>query len=626
MSPWSPSRRTDRAASSVPPMRPPMALGLQPGMTRRPCTGAGAEAPRRRGQLRRRTRRASCGLPAGASAIRPSSPPIRRTGSVIDIAGAAHLFGGEDRLDRRPRSPACSAKGIAARAAVADRAGRRLGGGALRQRPGRRAGPDGRGGGEPAGRRLCASPPTSSTPCTASGSSASGNSRPCRARRWRAVSARMSPCGSIRPSAMPSSRSSPLVPQETPSRRLAFRRADRPARRPQAGRRFVSPNDLCRRSRRRGLGVRRLDLIFRRVDRSSAGPAGRHRPRRRGMPRILQGSSTSMLGTIDPGFGIEETPPVASQVEPLSERTGRGGRDRARRRCTRTSSRLVDRLGARLGPQTDLPPRAGREPRARALGAARPRACAAPAGCLARHSAAPGAPPRPARAGRRRRRCCPTIRRRFFVWRRVRHRVVKADGPERITGEWWRSEREVSACRATITASRPTRVRALLALPRRAGRRGRALVAARAFRMSEAIACLCGAPGHDAFLVPARRLEPARAVRAGEAPRHCPRSASPTATRSPASCAPMRPRRRPACASSSAAASIWPTAPRSSSTRPTAPPIRACAACSASARAGPGKGQMRASAGRTSRPGTRASSPCCSATRRTRRSRPICSG
>jgi protein ImuB len=35
----------------------------------------------------------------------------------------------------------------------------------------------------------------------------------------------------------------------------------------------------------------------------------------------------------------------------------------------------------------------------------------------------------------------------FFVWRRVRHRVLKADGPERITGEWWKSENEVSSFR-----------------------------------------------------------------------------------------------------------------------------------------------------------------------------------
>ncbi len=34
-----------------------------------------------------------------------------------------------------------------------------------------------------------------------------------------------------------------------------------------------------------------------------------------------------------------------------------------------------------------------------------------------------------------------------FTWRRVRHRVRRADGPERITGEWWRRDREVAAVR-----------------------------------------------------------------------------------------------------------------------------------------------------------------------------------
>lgn len=31
----------------------------------------------------------------------------------------------------------------------------------------------------------------------------------------------------------------------------------------------------------------------------------------------------------------------------------------------------------------------------------------------------------------------------FFVWRKIRHRVAKADGPERILGEWWRSDQEI---------------------------------------------------------------------------------------------------------------------------------------------------------------------------------------
>jgi protein ImuB len=32
---------------------------------------------------------------------------------------------------------------------------------------------------------------------------------------------------------------------------------------------------------------------------------------------------------------------------------------------------------------------------------------------------------------------------RFFVWRKTRHRIVKADGPERILGEWWVSEKDI---------------------------------------------------------------------------------------------------------------------------------------------------------------------------------------
>jgi protein ImuB len=34
-----------------------------------------------------------------------------------------------------------------------------------------------------------------------------------------------------------------------------------------------------------------------------------------------------------------------------------------------------------------------------------------------------------------------------FTWRRRRHRVRRADGPERIHGEWWRRETESFAVR-----------------------------------------------------------------------------------------------------------------------------------------------------------------------------------
>jgi protein ImuB len=34
-----------------------------------------------------------------------------------------------------------------------------------------------------------------------------------------------------------------------------------------------------------------------------------------------------------------------------------------------------------------------------------------------------------------------------FIWRRKRHRVRHADGPERIAGEWWATDRERGAIR-----------------------------------------------------------------------------------------------------------------------------------------------------------------------------------
>src|ERR1700694_4200411 len=35
----------------------------------------------------------------------------------------------------------------------------------------------------------------------------------------------------------------------------------------------------------------------------------------------------------------------------------------------------------------------------------------------------------------------------FFRWRRLQHRVRRADGPERLCGEWWRGAEEASVLR-----------------------------------------------------------------------------------------------------------------------------------------------------------------------------------
>ena len=35
----------------------------------------------------------------------------------------------------------------------------------------------------------------------------------------------------------------------------------------------------------------------------------------------------------------------------------------------------------------------------------------------------------------------------FFVWRKRRYRVVRADGPEQVFGEWWVRDDEMSSSR-----------------------------------------------------------------------------------------------------------------------------------------------------------------------------------
>ena len=240
--------------------------------------------------------------------------------------------------------------------------------------------------------------------------------------------------------------------------------------------------DLCRQLRARGEGVRRLDLILRRVDQKSAGL-------RVGTAKATSGRvSTSRklfderLQTVDPGFGIEEMVLVASKVEPLAETQIRGtGHWRGGTPPEADMSRLVDRLGARLGagtvyrlaPVQSLVARAD-DPegaRARATERVRPgrRTCRGRRACSIRRS--PWWRPR----------CCPIIRRCS-----LRLAQGPSQGRHRPTA---RSASRPNGGRATRTARRRDYYRVeteqggrLLALPRRADRRGRALVAARVLR------------------------------------------------------------------------------------------------------------------------------------------------
>lgn len=193
---------------------------------------------------------------------------------------------------------------------------------------------------------------------------------------------------------------------------------------------------------RAGLGALRLDLVFERVDTTmQAVRIGLSRPAR--APRHLARLLTERLETVDPGLGVEAMRLVVSLAEvltPVQTRTALIAED------VPDIGALVDHLRNRFGAarvyralpvQSDVPERSVRRVPALAPDdpANWPDDLPRPARLLARPqrvqalSVLPDHPPA------------------AFVWRRVRHRIRHADGPERISGEWWRRDREAMAVR-----------------------------------------------------------------------------------------------------------------------------------------------------------------------------------
>lgn len=153
------------------------------------------------------------------------------------------------------------------------------------------------------------------------------------------------------------------------------------------------------------------------------------------------------LAELDPGFGIDAMILAAPRTEPLAAAEPRLGRRAA---PAEGLARLADRLANRLG--------ADSVHMLRPAGSHLPERAERRAGPDVRIRAEdwPATPPRPARllappepveavAG------LPDLPPRRFRWRRVTHRVVAAEGPERIAPEWWRDmrgpEREAAATR-----------------------------------------------------------------------------------------------------------------------------------------------------------------------------------
>ena len=199
---------------------------------------------------------------------------------------------------------------------------------------------------------------------------------------------------------------------------------------------------VCGALEQAGQGARRLDLLFERVDGSvQCLRVGTARPSRdaRYLGRMLD----ERLERIDPGLGVEAMHLVAPLVEPLTHEQARLGGAAERERDI---APLVDRLGNQLGAErvyratpveSDVPERSTRR-----VPALLPRRGISWPGDLPRPVRLLD-PPQPVDAMA----LLPDHPPIAFTWRRVRHRVRHADGPERIAGEWWKRGGEMRSVR-----------------------------------------------------------------------------------------------------------------------------------------------------------------------------------
>jgi protein ImuB len=200
---------------------------------------------------------------------------------------------------------------------------------------------------------------------------------------------------------------------------------------------------VCGKLSRAGIGARRLDLWFERADGSvQTIRIGTGRPSRDAahLARLL----TERLETIDPGLGVEAMRLAVSLADRLS-----GEQSTAALADGDTQpdiSALVDRLANRLGVariwraapvESDVPERSVRRvpPMAPQADKGWPDELPRPARLLS--------PPQSVEAIA----LLPDHPPAAFTWRRRRFRVRRADGPERIHGEWWRHTAEAGATR-----------------------------------------------------------------------------------------------------------------------------------------------------------------------------------
>jgi len=199
---------------------------------------------------------------------------------------------------------------------------------------------------------------------------------------------------------------------------------------------------LCEALEAKGLGARRLDFLFHRVDnRIEAIRIGTALPMRdvTRLTRLL----CDKLETIDPGFGIEIMRLAATLAEPLAPKQTISS---LTEEPEADVSGLIDTLANRVGEQhlyrfapvaSDVPERSVCRvaPTAPDTGEAWPNHWPRPSRLL------PAPEPIETVA------LLPDHPPVNFTWRGVRRRVKCADGPERVFGEWWKQDAELIAVR-----------------------------------------------------------------------------------------------------------------------------------------------------------------------------------
>ena len=236
----------------------------------------------------------------------------------------------------------------------------------------------------------------------------------------------------------------PFEPVEAPERLAVRRNFAEPIGAPETLARYTGKlvEALCAELDARSLGARRLDLFFHRVDnRIEAVRIGTAKPVRevKRLTRLL----VERIERVDPGFGIEKMVLAASVAEPLGYRALTSLLDVQ----APDVSDLIDTLANRIG-------RAGQVYRPAATVSELPERAVARIAPLAPATAKswPTEWPRPSRLLDPPERIetmalLPDHPPAFFTWRGVRRRVARADGPERLFGEWWRSDAEMEAVR-----------------------------------------------------------------------------------------------------------------------------------------------------------------------------------